>query len=202
MPDRTSGAHRATLDDWDDDFVDDQRLLERCRTGDTRAWNRLVERYGRLVYSIPMNLGIGADDADDVAQSTFAELLASIDSIRDAERLGGWLATVAKRQSIRVIERRERDRRGLEHLPVDAVDHDAFTRRVEEIEWVDQAMAAVPERCRRLLTLLYFTEPAPSYQEVASMLGIPLGSIGPTRGRCMEALASELDRLRQGAEDR
>ena len=174
--------------------MDLQRLLEGCRNGERAPWDRLVARYGRLVYSIPMNMGLRSEDADDIVQATFAELLSNIDSIRDPERLGSWLATVSKRQSIRVIERRERDRRGLDSLPTDIVDNDEWTRRVEEIEWVEQAMATLSDRCRRLLTELYFTDPAPAYEDIARRLGIALGSVGPTRGRCLAAMEAELAR--------
>ena len=123
--------------------------------------------YERLVYSIPVNMGLRAEDADDVVQATFAEFLGNIDLIREPDRVGSWLATVSKRQSIRVIERRERDRRGVDSLPTDVVDDDEWTRRVEEIEWVEQAMAMPSDRCRRLLTALCFTDPAPAYEDIA-----------------------------------
>lgn len=173
----------------------DQQLVEGCRVGDRRAWRRLLDRYGRLVYSIPRNLGLSEADAEDVAQATFAAFLSGIDGIHTGERLGAWLSTVARRQSIRVWERRERDRAILASSSASELDHDSWTIRVEEIEWVDQALAALSERCRRLLTTLYFTEPAPSYVEAAERLGLPVGSIGPTRGRCLDALETELKRL-------
>lgn len=174
--------------------ADDRPLIEGCRRGDRRAWRRVLDRYGRLVYSIPLQLGLSAEDADDVAQATFAEFLAGIDGITTDDRLGAWLGTVARRQSIRVIERRERDRRGLDALPHDAAADDEWTARVADVQWVDRALAELPERCRRLLTLLYFTDPAPSYDEVSVALGIPVGSIGPTRARCLTALEAALGR--------
>lgn len=174
----------------------DRELIDGCRRGDRRAWRRTLDRYGRLVYSIPIQLGLSPEDADDVAQATFAEFLAGIDGIRADDRLGGWLATVARRQSIRIIERRDRDRRGLDALPHDAVDHDEWTSRVAEIEWVDQALATLPDRCRRLLGLLYFTDPAPTYEHVAAQLGLPVGSVGPTRARCLESLETALQARR------
>ena len=174
--------------------TDDRDLIEGCRRGDRRAWRRTLDRYGRLVYSIPLQLGLSTDDADDVAQATFAEFLAGIDSIVTDDRLGAWLGTVARRQSIRLIERRERDRHGLDALPHDLVDHDEWTARVAEIEWVDQALAQLPERCRHLLVLLYFTDPPSSYERIAAALDMPIGSVGPTRGRCLASLETELAR--------
>lgn len=174
--------------------TDDRALIDGCRRGDRRAWRRLLDRYGRLVYSIPLQLGLAPHDADDVAQATFAAFLDGIDTITTDDRLGPWLGTVARRQSIRVIERRDRDRRGLDALAYDPAADDAWTARVAEVEWVDRALAELPERCRRLLALLYFADTPPSYEEVAATLGMPIGSIGPTRARCLAALETELER--------
>lgn len=192
-PLRSAGADEGSEVDTD------QQLVDGCRAGDKRAWRRLLDRYGRLVYSIPRNLGLSDADAEDVAQATFAAFLSGVDGIHSTERLGAWLSTVARRQSIRIWERRERDRALLAATPPVETDHDGWTSRVEEIEWVDQALAAVSERCRRLLTVLYFTDPAPSYQEAAAQLGLPVGSIGPTRGRCLDALQEQLEKLSPGS---
>ena len=87
----------------------DQSLLRACQSGDHKAWETLLERYERLVYSIPLNFGLSRGDADDVAQATFSALIRSLGSIADEERLGAWLGTVARRQTWRLIERRRRE---------------------------------------------------------------------------------------------
>lgn len=162
-------------------------LLEACRAGDDRAWRLLVDRYVRLVYSIPLNFGLSPADADDVTQSTFAILMSSLRVIESEDRLGAWLATVARRQTWRHVERARRE------APVDApvgadVDEAAAARRVEDMEWLHQGLGRLDERCARLLLALYFTpEPRP-YTDVAAELGLPVGSIGPTRGRCLDKL--------------
>jgi len=80
-------------------------VLEACRNGNAEAWQQLVDHYERLVYSIPLRLGLSRDDASEIFQLTFTTLLDSLDAIRDAERLGGWLATVARRHSWRLLKR-------------------------------------------------------------------------------------------------
>jgi RNA polymerase sigma factor (sigma-70 family) len=168
-------------------------LLQRCRRGDQRAWREVLDQFQRLVYSIPLNLGLTAEDAADVVQATFMILLQSLDRIEEPERLGSWLATVARRQSIRILERRTRDEaRTTENVLV--VDDAESHRIVEEVQWVHDAVQQLSGRCQELMIKLYFSEPQPSYDEVAEQLGIPLGSIGPTRARCLEKLRGFLER--------
>lgn len=174
----------------------DGSLLESCRAGDDRAWRLLVDRYVRLVYSIPLNFGLSPVDADDVTQATFAILMSSLKAIESEDRLGAWLATVARRQTWRHVERMRRE------APVDepvgvAADEATASRRVEDMEWLHQGLGRLDDRCARLLLALYFTpEPRP-YTEVAVELGLPVGSIGPTRGRCLDKLRAILTDLDQ-----
>jgi RNA polymerase sigma factor (sigma-70 family) len=167
-------------------------LLQRCRRGDQRAWREVLDQYQRLVYSIPLNLGLTAEDAADVTQATFTALLQSLDRIEEPERLGSWLATVARRQSIRIIERRVHDNERTTE-PVLVVDDSESHRIVEDVQWVHDAVQKLSGRCQDLMILLYFTDPQPSYDDVAAELGIPLGSIGPTRARCLEKLRDLLE---------
>ncbi len=188
--------------------VDDEALLARCRRGDERAWSVLVARYERLVHSIPLNLGLGPDDAADVTQACFSALLRAIDTIETPGRISAWLSTVAKRESIRIIERRTRERtlgdrtpregRG-EGLSVDGLDasasgptadDDQIHRLAADVEWVHQGLQRVSPRCREVLTMLYFS--GVTYEEAATRLGMPIGSLGPTRGRCLDRLRAVL----------
>lgn len=167
-------------------------LLQRCRRGDQRAWREVLDQYQRLVYSIPLNLGLTAEDAADVTQATFMALLQSLDRIEEPERLGSWLATVARRQSIRILGRRVRDSERT-NANVLVVDDTESHRIVEELQWVHDAVQQLSGRCQELMIQLYFTDPQPSYDDVAVQLGIPLGSIGPTRARCLEKLRGFLE---------
>lgn len=174
----------------------DHSLLHACRRGDQRAWQQILDRYERLVYSIPLNFGLSHADADDVAQTTFTALIKSLDAIEDEERLGAWLATVAKRQTWRLVERRRRESPD-DHPALDqTTTTDDDTRvKVERLEWVHQGLVQMDERCRALLTALYFDEGEPSYVAVGAQFGIPVGSIGPTRARCLQKLRTILDVL-------
>jgi RNA polymerase sigma factor (sigma-70 family) len=172
--------------------VDDEALLAACQRGDEHAWRRLVDRYERLVFSIPLNLGLSHDDAADVTQTTFATLLRSVGSIDSPHRLGAWLSTVAKRASIRVIEGRVRERVNDEE-PAPLVDDDRAHQLAADIEWLHQGLLVVSSRCRDVLTKLYFSQEA--YDVAAAELGMPLGSLGPTRARCLQKLRSALAEL-------
>jgi RNA polymerase sigma factor (sigma-70 family) len=176
-------------------------LLERCRRGDQRAWREVLDQFQRLVYSIPLNLGLSAEDAADVTQATFMALLQALDRIDDPERLGSWLATVARRQSIRIIERRVHDNERMNETVL-VVNDDESHRIVEELQWVHDAVKQLSGRCQELMIQLYFTDPQPSYDDVAQELGIPLGSIGPTRARCLGKLRDLLEQSQAPFESR
>jgi len=178
----------------------DADLLARCRAGDARAWTALLDRYERLVFSIPLSYGLSRDEAAEVTQATFAELVRGLDGIELEDRLTAWLGTVAKRQTIRIFERLRRERAAAsaaEHLVDPVGRHELDEERITDVEWVIQALALVPRRCRALLEALYFADGEPSYADVAARLGIPIGSIGPTRARCVAAMREALDRLHE-----
>lgn len=181
----------------------DAEWIARCRQGDARAWEAVVRAYERLVYSIPLNLGLSAEDADDVTQATFGVLLSSLDSLTEPDRLGAWLSTVARRQSIRVIEAHQRERRRAGAAAAEAqtnVDDSAAHQIVDDVEWVHQGLSRLSDRCQRVLAELFFSEPAGTagvdggtvYEAAAARLGMPVGSIGPTRKRCLESLREAL----------
>lgn len=170
---------------------EDSELLAACRTGDEQAWQALLDKYERLVYSIPLNYGLSRDDAADVAQFAFTSLLQSLDSLRDDSNLGGWLALVARRHTWRIVNRHKRE----PPVELDAeVTQALLPTRTNEIErwelteWLHRGLNLVGERCRDLLTALYFEPDEPSYAQIARRLGIAEGSIGPTRARCLQRL--------------
>ena len=174
--------------------ADDGDLLHRCARGDDIAWVDLLGRYEGLVFSVPLNYGLSRDEAADIAQSVFTELLRNIDSVRDPSALGSWLATVARRTTWRTISRRTPDR-----LSVDTVDpdpdvdpwHDWMDTWTDRT-WVVEAVLALASPCRDLLVFLYLDPDQPTYEEVATRMGRPLGSIGPTRGRCLDKLRTAM----------
>lgn len=183
----------------------DLNLLNACRRGDMRAWERLVRKYERLVYSIALNHGLTADDAADITQLTFTILLESLDSLRDDSNLASWLGTVARRHSWRLLKRAGREDTQADEDLADSAwlmnrPGDDSIRRWELAEWLDGGLRRIDERCRRLLVALYFDPDEPSYTEIAQRLGMAPGSIGPTRARCLERLREILAPDRQPAE--
>lgn len=169
----------------------DQELIYACRQGDAQAWSQLIERYQRLVYSIPLNYGLTTEDASDIAQIVFTSLLQGLDSLRDGSNLGGWLTTVTRRHTWRVVNRKKLrqeediDGEGIREL---LPDRSSAIERWELVEWLNNGLNQVGERCRQLLMLLYFETDEPSYLEIAQRLGIAEGSIGPTRARCLQRM--------------
>ncbi len=171
----------------------DQELIRLCRKGDAGAWERLATKYERLVFSIPLNYGLSREDAADIAQLTFTILIQTLDTQTEIERLGPWLATVARRHTWRLMDRGRREATSThEDLAEseklvgksdgDSVEHWELT------EWLHDGLSRVSEPCRELLQALYFDQEGSSYAEVAARLGKPVGSIGPTRARCLENL--------------
>jgi RNA polymerase sigma factor (sigma-70 family) len=168
----------------------DWQLIQRCRQGDQRAWEELVGRYERLIFSIPLNFGLSRADAADVAQHTFIVLMENLHLIREDGNLAGWLGTVARRHTWRRAERQQREAVVEEEKAMVIPDMDAAERqdRWERLLWVQKALSRLDERCRKLLEALYFEEEEPSYAEIAGRLGMAEGSIGPTRARCLQKL--------------
>lgn len=166
--------------------------------GDDAAWAKLVERFSGLVWSVLRGYGISEADAADVYQTTWLRLAEHIGRIEHLERIGSWLATTARRESIRVA------RAGTRVIPVDdwAMLEPAGARPpTPEALWLEsersaelwRALRTLTIRCQRLLRVL-MASPPPSYTEVAAALDMPIGSIGPVRGRCLEQLRRALAR--------
>lgn len=172
----------------------DRRLLDACRRGDASAWRQVLDRYERLVYSIPLNYGLPREDAADICQLTFTALLQGLDAVRDDAGLGSWLATAARRQTWRVLDRSRREPRAPGEPPEPATEDDPIGD-LDRIIWLHDGLQGLDPRCRELLLALYFDTAEPSYAEVADRLGRPVGSIGPTRARCLQRLRAELGDL-------
>lgn len=169
----------------------DQDLLLACRAGDERAWQHLLDKYERLVYSIPLNHGLAREEAADIAQITFMALIQSLDSLRDDSNLGGWLAVVARRHTWRVLQRHKREvAEELDDETIHALIPDQVNdlQRWEMTQWISSGLSLIGERCRDLLVALYFEPGEPSYAEIARRFGLAIGSIGATRARCLQRL--------------
>ncbi|MCB9841108.1 MAG: sigma-70 family RNA polymerase sigma factor [Phycisphaeraceae bacterium] len=185
----------ASLDQPDQIHASDADLVERCLDRRPGAWEELVRRYSALVYSIPRRLGLSQDEAEDVAQSVFASLLTAMESMRDRQTLAKWLITVANRQAWRSIRSRRNsptpggDTIDAAEQPDDETpDIAAWERR----QTVREALVRLGGRCQELLTALFSDQASPDYQEIGRRLGMPIGSIGPTRNRCLQKIMEVL----------
>jgi RNA polymerase sigma factor (sigma-70 family) len=186
--------------DMSDDDV--SSLVKRASDGDQAAWDALVDRYTNLLWSVARGYRLERADAADVIQVAWLRLVEHLPRLRDPERVGAWLATTVRRECLQVIATRKR--RGgpvedeiLTSLPDDGAPVDARLLADERDRALWQAFAGMPERCQRLLRIL-MADPPPSYQDVAETLTMPVGSIGPTRARCLERLRTLLDDVNTG----
>jgi RNA polymerase sigma factor (sigma-70 family) len=181
---------------------DDADLVRACRAGDPDAWEVLVRRYQRLIYHIPRRAGLDEDLAAEVFQRVFTILVEKLDSLAQPERIRSWLVTTARRECW-AINRRERQTLslpqpsqegddGLELVDPGLLPGEAL-ERIERQHQIRQAMAALDDRCRQLLSMLFFQAEPPPYAEIAAALGTSAGSIGPTRARCLEKLRTIAD---------
>jgi RNA polymerase sigma factor (sigma-70 family) len=169
-----------------------KQLLNRCKSGDSAAWELLVDQFSRLVYSVPKKLGLNKDDSADVFQATFLALYRNLDRLNDAQALPKWLAVSASREALRIKRVNSRstssdetsledivagEERGAEELSVAAAESDL----------VQRGLAQLGGRCKELLELLYAQEKA-AYGAISEKLNMPIGAIGPTRARCLDKL--------------
>jgi RNA polymerase sigma factor (sigma-70 family) len=167
-------------------------MVARAAFGDQSAWNEIVERYAPLVWSICLRYQLNRQDIDDVGQSVWLLLIENIGDIRQPAALPGWLATTTQRECLRVLRAARRH----EHAELPAEDKkqpvdDAMVEQeilvAERDAALRAAFAELPRGCRELLAML-LTDPPRAYAEVSAMLGMAVGSIGPTRLRCLKRL--------------
>jgi RNA polymerase sigma factor (sigma-70 family) len=167
-------------------------LVRQAAGGDEAAWSALVGRFSSLVWSIARAHRLDADSAADVSQTVWLRLVEHLDRLREPDRVAGWLAATTRNECLRVATR------GSRMVPVgDELDiriPDPTSTKIEAEErsaalWA--AVEALPVRCHALVRLLLADPPA-SYDEIVEALGIPIGSIGPTRARCLSKLREDL----------
>jgi RNA polymerase sigma factor (sigma-70 family) len=172
--------------------MSDGELIRSCLRGDAAGWNALVDRYGRLVYSIPRKLGFSATDADDVFQTVFGIAYRRLAGLRDETRLSAWLIRCTYRECWRLKRAASTAAQLEDGLADDGTPAPEAVERIERQHIVRQALTAIDERCRNLLTALFLEAAERSYEEIAAALGMPVGSIGPTRARCFKKLETSL----------
>lgn len=168
-------------------------LVMGARKGDQQAWNAIVERCSPLVWSICRRYRLSQADAEDVFQTVWMRLVHHLDSLCDPAALCGWLATTTRRECSRVQRANCRHSAAeqvydFESLPdrlAETADHELLA--AERNAALREAFTRLPPGCQRLLALLIADPPVP-YAEISSRLGMPIGSIGPNRRRCLDRL--------------
>lgn len=174
--------------------VGNAELLARVATGDSAAWSVVVQRYGQTVWNATAGFRFDHHTRHDVCQTVWLKLYDKAATVEHPERLVGWLARVARNECIAVVRRRQRvvsldDDLG-DRTDVDADDVETRLAAADDREAVRLAFALLDERCRELL-LMTLQEPPLSYDDLAKRLGVPRGSLGPTRRRCLQKLAAQ-----------
>ena len=183
-------ARTAADSERDDLAVAD--LVTRARNGDRQAWEALVERYAMLTWSICRRHRLGDADAEDVSQTVWLQLVDQLGKIRDPAALAGWLATVTRRECLRVLRAQAPFAAGYVLDPETIPDEQDGTAErellaAERHAALLEAFRTLPPCCQQLIVLLIEDPPVP-YAEISARLGIPIGSIGPTRRRCLDKL--------------
>ncbi len=173
------------------------RMVRAAAAGDRGAWDELVSRYVALLWAIALRHGLNESDAGDVVQTTWLRLLEHIDDVRDPARVGSWLATTAQRESLRIVAHRRRIILNDDDAVFDGPDRlgapvDEALIANEQAVAARQALDSLPPTWRSLVELLT-QDPRPTYEEIGADLGLPIGSIGPTRGRCARRLRAIVD---------
>jgi len=177
----------------------DEKLIKACLKGDAEAWAALIDKYKNLIYSIPVKFGM-YQDAADIFQAVCVDLMSELPRLREHRALPKWLIQTCyhrclqhRRISDRLVELEP------EHTerPVDINDNplpEQMLVQLEQEQLLREVIAEMPERCERMIQMLFFETPARPYDEVAKALGLATGSIGFIRGRCLAQLKKQLEK--------
>lgn len=167
-------------------------LVGAAAHGDQRAWEELLGRFDGMIAAVGRRYGLGPADVKDLQQTTWMRLIENLHRLEHPERVGGWLATTARRESLHLLSRSARCTTGADQMLANLADLrspdlDAGPIAEERARVLTAAWARLKPRCQQLLSLLV-AEDAVGYKELSQLLSMPVGSIGPTRGRCVEHL--------------
>ena len=175
----------------------DLQLVLACRRGDQLAWERLIRRYQRLIYAIPLRAGLDEDHAAEIFQDVFTTLFEKLNDIEQPEKLQAWLVTTTRRKTLHEIFKAQVRQSQVNtdeptQVPASIRDEaplpDEQLLILEEQHRIRIALSSLDQRCKTLLEMLFYLDEPPSYSDIASSLRIPEGSIGPTRARCLAKL--------------
>jgi RNA polymerase sigma factor (sigma-70 family) len=174
----------------------DAGLVRECLEGNQQAWNSLIERYKRLIYSIPYKYRASPEDCADIFQSVCMELYSELSKLRKVESLKSWIISVTVHKCFH-WKRQQRGNVELDAMEQEQVDGTAvappdFLIEVEQEQLVREAIRKLKPRCAEMIRMLFYEQPPLPYNEVAERLGLATGSIGFIRGRCLKQLEKAL----------
>jgi len=181
----------------------DAELVKSCRKGDETAWNALVDRYQRLIFAVPRRAGLSEEQASDVFQEVFMTLFEKLDEIEQPDKIRSWLVTTAKFKTWGTVrgekgfyspeseEEMEFEMASLQDKSPLAED---VLIQLEQQHLIRTALKELEERCQKILSMLYLSEPAASYAEVAAVIKVGETSISPLRSRCLKKLGKILEK--------
>ena len=181
----------------------DADLWKACAAGDGTAWERLVDRFQRLIYSIPRRAGLSEEQCADVFQEVFLLLFQKLDEIEQPDRIRSWIVTTAKYKTWATVRASkgsylpatdEQMEAEMERLADRSPLADEILIEMEQQHLVRTGLRLLEERCRTILSMIYLSEPAASYADVASAIGVGETSISPLRARCLKKLEKVLSK--------
>jgi len=174
----------------------DSRLVRECISGNEEAWAALIDKYKRLIYSIPIKYGLTTDEANDIFQNVCVDLLSELTKLREPKALPKWIMQVTSHRCLRQKTHSHRmELAGENDEPLDAEVAPIAERilcEAAEEQSLREAISGIPPRCQKLVEMLFFEEPPRPYDEIARSLGIATGSIGFIRQRCLDRLRKRL----------
>ena len=181
----------------------DAELVQACRRGDESAWNELVDRYQRLIITIPRRAGLQEEQAADILQEVFLTLFEKLDEIEQPDKIRSWIVTTAKFKTWGAVrgekgfyspESEEEMEAEMASLPDASPLADERLIELEQQHLIRTALKNLEERCQTILSMIYLQDAAASYAEVAHEIGVGETSISPLRARCLMKLAKILEK--------
>jgi len=181
------------------------RLVTRCLEGREDAWEEFLQRYARLIWATAQRSGASPEEAEEIFQRSWVVIVEGLGKLKNREALVGWIVSITRNQTLRLIEESRRHRRRIDRENMDEDQEagnpqEADLLRRESSVLLHRAMDGLSDRCRKLLTCLFLTEPRPDYEEIAEVTGLAVGSIGPIRARCLARLRKNYLKLYQAEE--
>ena len=179
----------------------DAELVRACRRGDQSAWDEIVERFQKLIFTVPRRAGLSEEQSADILQEVFLTLFEKLDEIEQPEKIRAWLVTTAKFKTWSAIrgEKNSRESNDAEEIEARTANFadaaplaDAVLVELEQQHSIRTALKKLEEKCQTILSMIYLSEPAASYAEVAEKINVGETSISPLRARCLKKLAKIL----------